>query len=195
VLHLGETDITREYFRDLVSVVEKEGAGSEAAVRIREDIRRRRDAIKGPYLEAGLRSLEDLLPHAEAARIVLGIENRYYFHQVPLPEEIPAIVAGMDSPFVRYWHDIGHAHVMESLGFTSPAEDTASLPGTAYGVHIHDAVFIRDHKVPGAGEIPLASILERIPESAIKIVELSDRVPRADVVRALAFLKELGLTV
>jgi sugar phosphate isomerase/epimerase len=193
VLHLGETDITRGYFGDLVDIVEKEGVASNHA----EDLRRRVNAIrggrKGPYLEAALKSLRELLTHAETAGIVLGIENRYYFHQIPLPEEIPGLLAEFDSAFVRYWHDIGHAYVMEVLGFSDQLEAMESLAETAFGVHIHDAVFIRDHKAPGTGEIPLASIIPRIPRDAIRIVELASTVPRTDIVQAIPLLNDLGL--
>jgi sugar phosphate isomerase/epimerase len=195
VLHLGETDISRAYFGRLVDIVEKAGVASGPAMELRKEVRAARDALKGAYLDAALRSLEDLLPRAEAAGIVLGLENRYYFHQVPLPEEIPGILTRMGSPFLRYWHDIGHAHVMEVLGFSRPDEVPTQLPDDASGVHVHDAVFIRDHKAPGSGNIPLASILSRVPEEAIRIVELSGEVPRADVVKAIAFLRSLGLAL
>jgi sugar phosphate isomerase/epimerase len=195
VLHLGETDITRDYFGDLVDIVEKEGVASNRAEDLRRRVKAIRDGRKGPYLEAALKSLRELLTHAETAGIVLGIENRYYFHQIPLPEEIPGLLAEFDSPFVRYWHDIGHAYVMEVLGFSDQLEAIESLAETAFGVHIHDAILTRDHKAPGTGEIPLASIIPRIPRDAIRIVELSSTVPRIDIVHAIPFLKNLGLSL
>jgi hypothetical protein len=39
VLHLGETDMTREYFRDLVDIVSREGVNSEAAADLRRRVR------------------------------------------------------------------------------------------------------------------------------------------------------------
>ena len=193
VLHMGETDMTRDYFGELAEIVETEGVASDRAAGLRRRVQAARDAVKGPYLEAAMRSLSELLPFAEAAGIVLGIENRYYYHQVPLPEEIPGFLDRLRSPYVRYWHDIGHAHVMEVLGFMSHRDILDPLAESIFGVHIHDAVFIRDHKAPGAGEIPLESILSRMPEDAVKIVELAGTVPRADILAALPLLKKLGL--
>ena len=193
VLHMGETDMTRDYFGELVDIVEKEGVASDPAEDLRGRVKATRDARKGPYLEAAARSLCDLLPFAEAAGIVLGIENRYYYHQVPLPEEIPYFLDRFKSPHVRYWHDIGHAHVMEALGFMTHRGILDSLADNIFGTHIHDAVFIRDHKAPGTGEIPLASILRRIPADAVKIVELASTVPRADILSAIPLLKDLNL--
>jgi sugar phosphate isomerase/epimerase len=193
VLHLGETDLGKAYFGDLARIVEKEGVACSRAEEVRREIMDKRDSVKDRYLEAALSSLEELLPHAEAAGIVLGIENRYYFHQIPLPEEIPFILGRIGSPFVRYWHDIGHAYVMDALGFDGPDSPHADLPERAFGVHIHDAVFIRDHKAPGSGEIPLAPILDRIPAEAIRIIEVSETVTREDIVRCIPFLETLGL--
>ena len=178
-----------------MDIVDKEGVTAPAAVEARTEVMTRRDGLKAPYLEAALRSLGDLLPHAEAAGIVLGLENRYYAHQVPLPEEIPAILQEMRSPYLRYWHDIGHAHVMQVLGFAPAAGQPVPGIADAFGVHIHDAVFVRDHKAPGSGTIPLASILPHVPAEAVKIVELAGDVPEADVVRAVEFLKSLGVSL
>jgi sugar phosphate isomerase/epimerase len=193
VLHMGETDFDREYFGKVVKAVEEDGVDSERAAGLRRQVREARDAVKAPYLEAALRSLEEILPYAEEAGTVLSVENRYYYHQVPLPEEIPWLLDRVGSPFVRYWHDIGHAHVMKSLGFRSPDDAAGSLVREAFGVHIHDAVFVRDHRAPGTGEIALASVLGGIPEEAIRIVELADTVPRADIMKAIPLLKGLGL--
>ena len=195
VLHLGETDMTRDYFGDLARIVEEEGVESRRAQDLRRRTRVTRDLRKGPYLEAAMASLRDLLPFARSAGIVLGIENRYYFHQVPLPEEIPGILDELRSPFVRYWHDIGHAYVMEALGFVRGGRIMDSLVGSAFGVHIHDSVFIRDHKAPGTGEIPLDATLRLIPQDAMKIVELAASVPRSDIVSSIPLLRELGLNM
>jgi sugar phosphate isomerase/epimerase len=193
VVHLGETDMTRDYFRDLVDSVGKEGVASRRAADLRKQVTQARHSRKGPYLDAALRSLNDLLPHAEEAEIVLGIENRYYYHQIPLPDEIPDLLDRMGSPFVRYWHDIGHAHVMEALGFMKHDDILDPLVDRLFGVHIHDAVFIRDHRAPGTGEIPLDEALRRIPEDAVKIVEVSSGVPQGDIVRSAPLLEALGL--
>jgi sugar phosphate isomerase/epimerase len=194
VLHLGETDMTRDYFAELVDVVEHDGVGSSRAEALRRSVGAVREATKGPYLDAAAKSLCELLPRAEEAGIVLGIENRYYYHQVPLPDEIPALLARLESPYARYWHDIGHAHVMKVLGFAGHGGIVDSLIRSAVGVHIHDARFIRDHRAPGTGEIRLEPILGAIPREAIKILELANTVPRADIVKAIPLLESLGLS-
>jgi sugar phosphate isomerase/epimerase len=83
---------------------------------------------------------------------------------------------------------------MEVLGFASRGGIFEELAGEAFGVHIHDAVFIRDHKAPGTGEIPLESVLRRVPDDSIKIVELAASVPPADIIEAVSILKSLGLS-
>ena len=83
---------------------------------------------------------------------------------------------------------------MEALGFISPRGIMDSLVASAFGVHIHDAVFIRDHKAPGTGEIPLEETLRIVPAGAIRIMELAGTVPQADILSSIRLLHDLGLS-
>jgi sugar phosphate isomerase/epimerase len=193
VLHLGETDMGRAYFREIVDVVQEYGPASDRAAELRDRLKKARNAVRDAFLDAAVLSLKDLIPHAEDAGVILGIENRYYYHQVPLPEEVPMLLGALDSSFLCYWHDIGHAHVMDALGFAGHLGVLDLLKGNLLGMHIHDAVFIKDHRAPGTGEVDFRSVLERAGDVPIRILELSSVAERADIVKSVPLMQQLGL--
>ena len=46
---------------------------------------------------------------AKELNIVLGVEGRSHFEQVPGEWEMPRLMAEFaENPHVRYWHDFGH---------------------------------------------------------------------------------------
>jgi len=194
VVHAGETDIDRAYFGDLADAVRDHGLNSVEAARIRDQVAALREDRKAPYLDAALESLGTLEAYAAPRGISIGVENRYYYHQVPLPAEIAWIIDELNSPHVGYWHDAGHAHVMEVLGFLSHMESLEALADRMIGIHLHDSVFIRDHRPVGTGEIDFPSILEKVPPEAIKIVELAPGTDEEEIRRSMSRLRDLGLT-
>ncbi|HVP58649.1 MAG TPA: TIM barrel protein, partial [bacterium] len=193
VLHLGETDIPRDRSVSLGRVVRAEGASSPEAVRMRSELAREREASVGGRLDAAARSLEEIL-RACGRDLVLGIENRNYYHQIPLPEEAVSLIERVGSPQVRYWHDVGHAHALEALGFLPHLETLESMVPYLGGMHLHDAVFTADHKAPGTGEIDFASILALVPGGTLKVLELAPAATREEILAGLEFLQTFGVS-
>ncbi len=192
VLHTGEVEgIGRSYFRELAEIVKAKGVKAEAARRLRDAIIEARMRTKAGYLEAVVGSLKDLLPSAIDAKVKLCIENRYFYHQIPIFEDVLFLLKAVDSDFVGYWHDIGHGHVLEVLGFVQHLEWFEMLRPYVIGLHIHDAIFTDDHLAPGKGEIDLGGILAKAPDSAIKVLELSSKVTSEEIRQGLAFLSGL----
>lgn len=189
ILHSGEVGgIGWDYFEELAGIVKSEGVESTKARNLRQCIEAERDRRKGPHLEAVVRSLRDLLGQAEEWGIALCIENRYFYHQIPLPGETLAMIEDIGSPLVRYWHDIGHGHVLDILGFAGHLASLDLLSTHLVGMHVHDSRFTRDHIAPGRGEIALDCVFERTPRTALRILELAPSVPEDDVAAAIRLL-------
>jgi sugar phosphate isomerase/epimerase len=195
VLHMGEVDTGRGYFKELADAVEAQGPMSAEALRLHKHIERARNSRKAPFLNAALESLKDLVGPAREARIKLCVENRHYYHQIPLPDEFVEIMIMLSTPWVRYWHDLGHAHVQEVLGFGSHEDTVKMLRPHLFGMHIHDSSFIQDHRAPGMGEIDFPSILNLAPGGAIKVLELASTVTEAEIRQSMAYLERLGVTI
>ena len=49
--------------------------------------------------------------------MTIGLENRYHFSEFPNPDEMAALIADYPPEVAGFWLDIGHAEVLERLGF------------------------------------------------------------------------------
>jgi len=193
VLHLGETDIPRDYLKQLAGVVKAEGVASPQAARLREGLKVARQERIAPLLEAAARSLGELLERTDPA-LTLCIENRNHYHQLPLAREAVGLIEALGSPRVRYWHDVGHAHALEVLGFLPHLVTLEMMVPYLHGMHLHDAIFTADHKAPGTGEIDFGAILELVPGGALKVLELAPSATREEILRGLEVLGALGVS-
>lgn len=193
ILHIGHVDIGISYFQELADICKSEGVDSKKARRMRDVVKKLRKDRRPRHIESVSRSLRELISYLGDDDITLCIENRYYFHQIPLPVEALYLIDEISSPRLRYWHDTGHAHVVEVQGWLSQLPALDMVKEHLFGVHIHDSVFTADHLAPGTGEIDFAPVLVRVPPEAIKVMELSPRVREEEVVTSLALLGKLGL--
>jgi sugar phosphate isomerase/epimerase len=135
----------------------------------------------------------ELLKQAEQLGVVVGIENRYYFQEMPDKEEIGIILNRFRGGPVGYWHDTGHAAVFETLGILKHEELLQAYAPYMVGIHLHDAVKLDDHKPPGKGEIAFEMVKQYIPEQAIRIMEIHPQAKGQEILDGLAFLKEKGI--
>jgi len=133
-------------------------------------IQERKNAAK-PFLLNALRSLEELNRFAEANNILLGLENRFYYREIPSFAELRYIFAQFRGSSLRYWHDTGHAQVMEHLGFHRHSGYIKAFKSCLLGVHLHDLVGCNDHKAPGTGSFDFGILSDFLNEGTIKIVE------------------------
>jgi sugar phosphate isomerase/epimerase len=191
VLHLGrvETELPRNGLQQIYRDGEWKTKGAELLLHYQEERRR----LRGPHLDALLFSLDRIIKQAEQLGVMLGIENRYYFQEMPDKEEIGIILDRFRGGPIGYWHDTGHAAVFETLGILKHEELLQAYAPTLVGIHLHDALKLDDHKPPGKGEIDFETVKRYIPEQAIKIMEIHPQAPGQEILEGLAFLKEKGI--
>lgn len=126
------------------------------------------------------RSLEKLLPKAEAAGITICIENGWA--QLNTPERLIALQHEFNSPYLGICYDAGHANLMangksdpESAPFVqwkniTPAWEEHCLEKVlpfVVNCHLHDnSGFSDDHALPGTGCVnwrQIANLLVQAP--------------------------------
>ena len=193
VLHIGHVDIGINYFQELSDICRGEGVNSRKARQMRDMVKKLRKDRRPAHIDSVTRSLKELDSYVGDADIKLCIENRYYFHQIPLPVEVLYLIDELSSERLKYWHDIGHAHVLEAQGWLPHLASLDTVRPHLFGVHIHDSIFTDDHRAPGTGEIDFPPIVRRIPPEALNVMELSPKVSEKEVLTSLAFLAALGL--
>ncbi len=192
VLHLGKVDMEPETER-LYGLFNNHGLGTPEGRHFLECKLKERGEKKGPNLESVFSSLDRLNREAEKRGILLGVENRYHYHQIPDFEEIGLILRCFSGGSIGYWHDIGHAHTLESLGFLEPGSLLQSYGPLSVGVHIHDAIGHDDHWAPGFGEIDFVSVTDGLKCAPIKILEVHKKSDRLQLMRGRDMLKSMGI--
>ena len=129
--------------------------------------------------------LEPLVNLAGELNIRLGFEIREDFEEFPHEEEFPEVLEAFPPEVVGYWHDFGHSQCKEFLGWHDHAETLRLRAPRLLGCHIHDcSPPDHDHRAVGDGEIDFARLAPLIPKEAIRVLELSPRVGRDDVIKS-----------
>jgi sugar phosphate isomerase/epimerase len=191
VTHLGrvETGLPRNGLQRLY----REGRWEEEGEELLQKERAERKSKREAHLNALFFSLEKILKRAEELGVTVGIENRYYLQEIPDKEEIGIILDTFQGAPIGYWHDTGHAAVLEVLGVLKHEELLELYAPKIVGVHLHDACKIEDHKPPAQGEIDFDMVKRYIPEETIKIMEIQPPATKDEILEGLKFLKLKGL--
>ncbi|NIS61353.1 MAG: TIM barrel protein [Proteobacteria bacterium] len=192
VLHLGKVDMEPENER-LHDLFDNHGLGSPEGRHFLECKLKERREKRGPHLESVFSSLDRLNREAEKRGILLGVENRYHYHQIPDFNEIGLILKRFSGSSIRYWHDIGHAHTLECFGLLEPESLLRSYGPLSVGIHIHDAIGHDDHWAPGSGEIDFVRLTDGLKCTPIKILEVHKKSDRRQLMRSRDMLKSMGI--
>ena len=144
-----------------------------------EDIRIMRRMEVEPYIERTIASLDAVLQRV--GEFPLGLETRFVYCQVPLPDELERIWRELGRDCLYYWHDVGHARIQQLFGGLPEMSWLDRFGHRLLGVHLHDMVGARDHQVPGTGELDLAEVSRRLAgRDCIRVLELgTSYVPEA----------------
>ena len=185
VIHAGRVPM-RSTSQELMDL---SGAGfrySKKFTRRFEALLRKRARKVRPYLDALRRSLDELLPCAESAGVAVCIENLPSWETLPCETEFLTLQEEYDTPFLRYWHDVGHAMIRDHLGFIDHRRWAKRLLPVMAGVHIHQSNGADDvHQLapspavarsdfPFLGQAGVAHVLE--PSSALPAQALADAI-------------------
>lgn len=170
VLHIGRVDIP-EWTKELVRLYNEGKKGSEEYVALIKRMTQERQKVAGPYLEQALKSLDELTEYAKAQGINLGIENRYYFREIPSLEELEIIFKDFKQRNLYYWHDVGHAQLYENLGLLNHLDYLNKFADRMIGIHLHDIKGTEDHLPPLKGEFKFIKLLPFVRKDTIKVLE------------------------
>jgi len=146
--------------------------------------------LKPDYLDYLLFSLDRLMSVAEKQGVILGLENRAHYHELPGSEDFKRVLAEFDGGPVGYWHDTGHAYMAEQLTVAPPGYLLETCAGNLVGVHCHDAVGRNDHLPPGTGEIDFAAIKPHLKPDTPLVIELKPGTPDTDIRKGIEFMKD-----
>lgn len=185
VLHLGSVPM-RSFTEKLIKLATEGALHSNKYVRTKLKAVRIREKKSAFYLERVRDCLRRILDHAAQHGVILGIEGRFAYEEVPNEAEVPALLAAFHSPNLKYWHDFGHLQVKENLGFADHANWLRQMAPELLGAHLHDTVWPDgDHQLPFAGQIDFDRLIPLLPPGTPLVWEMSPRRKADEIAAAL----------
>jgi sugar phosphate isomerase/epimerase len=194
VVHLG--GIGGEMFEEEKKLRKGYDSGSLSAdevERLVQSARARRHEMTPDWFPNAHRSLAELAEYAAPRGVVIGLENRYHFHEFPDPDEQQILLAEYPESVAGFWLDIGHAEVLERLGFHDHTRWLNELGRRCVGTHVHDCDGLADHRAPGHGTADWPHYAAKLPTDIPRVYEINQRQPAEWVAAATPFLREVGV--
>ena len=172
VAHLGLVPM-RDYTTRLLNLYAKEKADTPKFQRLRDKALTVRTKKRQKHLDQVYRTLEAILPRAQAAGVSLGMETRFGIEEIPDEEEAEQILTRFDANPIMYWHDVGHAMVKELLGLMRTEVILERFRGRTAGMHLQDfAPVAEDHQPPGSGTFDFARLAPFVTNDMILAWEI-----------------------
>lgn len=191
VLHCGYIDMNPELDRLYHYHTTDQINSPEARAFIHKKLAER-EQLKPKHIESLLYSLDCLGRVADKKGILLGLENRYHYHELPGIKELEVLLETFKGAPIGYWHDTGHAHANETLTLLPPHALLNKFSRRLVGIHLHDAIGLEDHLAPGKGEIEFDRLKPYIKSDTVLVMELKPGTPDREVVEGIRFLNSLG---
>jgi sugar phosphate isomerase/epimerase len=191
IVHPGQVDIDPALESTLVGLHKAGKFDQPPYARAKERLATARAAQAETNMRSVRRSLIELAEYADQRSIRLGLENRFHYHEIPLPDELDELLDLGLGEAVGYWHDIGHAQVLEHLGFDTHEEwlrRFAGPQGCVIGVHLHDVVGLTDHLAAGLGQVDWDMVSSYLPAGALRTCEFQSFNSPQEVAAGLKWL-------
>lgn len=188
VLHCGKVQV-EEKIRQLAGLFQKkdQAAGQKLKQRMFEE----REARAKQFFQQTLKSLDELCAYALKQGVNLGLENRYYFSEIPTSDEMETILAAFPGPPLYYWHDVGHAQVHENLGLFEHKMMLDKFGPRLFGMHLHDVEGIDDHRAPLSGKFDFSRLLPYVQKNTLKVMEPHRPASAPEIIRGKQYLEKL----
>jgi sugar phosphate isomerase/epimerase len=193
IVHPGQVDVDPALEQTLHELYRQGASGEPRFARARDHLRSARAARAEPAMRSVLRSLAELAECAAGLGVRLGLENRFHYPEIPQPDELEQLLALDRGGVIGYWHDVGHAQVMEHLGFGRHEDWLSRFAGRIVGVHLHDVDGLQDHLAPGRGRMDWGMVARYLPAAALRTCEVQSFNPPEDVAAGLLLLIRKGI--
>ena len=146
---------------------------------------RKRQKLGPLYLERARQALHELTEEAAKQGVMLAVEGRSHFEQVPGEwEMLPLMEEFRDNPNVVYWHDFGHIQRKHNLQMLNHEQYLKALQPFLYGAHVNDVRWpSRDHRAPFRGGcVNFDTLLPRFFRKSMPLTwELSPSISKEEI--------------
>lgn len=174
VLHMGEVPVDLNLQDRLYKLHDEACGQTRENQQARERLVGQRTSLAHPYVDAARKSLQQLASYSQEKGIMLGLETRFYFNEIPSIDEMSELLDVASRDVVGYWHDVGHAEVQQRLGFSCHEEWLSRFSARMVGVHLHDIRDLSDHQAPGTGNMRWEMIAKHLSQEVIRVCEIGE---------------------
>jgi sugar phosphate isomerase/epimerase len=191
VLHCGRVEMP-DYTRPLVNLYNQGVSDQSVFAELKEKMIRERSLKCPAHLAQALSSLDEVNSYAAIKGVLLGVETRFYHREIPDISEIGVILQKFKNSQIRYWHDTGHAQVMENLGLAKHKDFLDLYGASLIGVHLHDVLGCQDHLAPlGCRGIDFAMLKPYLKKGILKVIEAHHPATAEDLIKSRNFISEI----
>jgi sugar phosphate isomerase/epimerase len=195
IIHPGRVDVDTAPEARLYRMYRKGEYGTPGYAELKQQLIQARAKQAGVNFKSVRRSLLELAEYAGRLGIRLGLENRFHYHEIPLPDELDELLHLDHGHVIGYWHDVGHAQVLENLGFARHAEWLERFGSRIIGTHLHDVVGIGDHRPAGTGHMDWDMVARHLPSEALRTCEFQNDNSPDQVASGVKWLVEKGCII
>ena len=174
VLHMGEVPIDLSLQDRLHRLYDGGYAQTTEYREAKERLIYQRLSSAQSCVDAASKSLQELGKYSRQKGIMLGLETRFYFNEIPNMDEMAWLLDGVSEHVAGYWHDVGHAEVQQQLGFSLHEEWLSRFRDSMVGIHLHDIRGTSDHRAPGNGNMNWEMIAKYLPHGIVKVCEIAE---------------------
>ena len=187
VMHCGYVSM-RNLTAKLLDMAQSGGIYSEKFEKIKTKLIMKRGKAADKTMDALRRSIEELLPEAEIHKVKICPENLPMWESVPSEMEMAKLLEEFNSPWLGYWHDMGHGEIRQDLGLSSQTTWARRLKPAGYHIHDMDRAF-EDHLMPPHGKIDFSAFKGIIDSDSLLVLEPAPNTPVKHIVEAAKHLE------
>ncbi len=190
VLHCGRVQIP-DLTRRLINLYNQGLKDQADYIKLKDEMIRQRKSQAPAFLKQVLNSLDELNAYAKIKGVFLGVETRFYHCEIPDIFEIGVILKKFCDAQIYYWHDTGHAQLMENLGFAKHKDFLDLYGDSLIGVHLHDILGCQDHLAPLVGKFDFALLKPYLKPETLKVIEAHYPATIKELIKSRDFIAKL----
>ena len=194
VLHMGSVPLkTTKHTKLLTAMVEQGGQLDGDFIKTKINFVKKRERIAPLYFSRAIDALEELVSRAEQLGVILAVESRSRYEDVPSEREMLHLQEHFkDNPWIGYWHDFGHVQLKHNLGLLEHADWLRKISPHIVGAHIHDVEWpARDHRTPFTGTLDYKKLMPYFPQDCPMVWELSPSRKTEEIKEALQVWRQV----
>jgi sugar phosphate isomerase/epimerase len=188
VVHAGNVHANLSGEKKLRALFEAGKNKTDEYLSLKAEMIKDRANLAEARLEAVKKSLLELVNYAARFSILLGLENRYHWLDIPTLDEMEVLLELGGPDQLGFIYDVGHAQALDRLGFFPHEDWLKRYASNIIGVHLHDVRGVVDHYAPGLGEVDFDRVAAYLPQEAFRTCELQPSNTVEQVKDGLEFL-------